>query len=139
MPNQGLVRLVFVASLQIEQDGYQLMQIAKWEKGSLQCKLEFPGVKRSLGELQQTALDRLVRGPLAPLASYIVIERVEQDTLELESSPTIGLPTRYVRHKGFASLKVSRTGLLAPLITAKQEQPGVSRISSSSLHGLVQR
>jgi len=98
-----------------------------------------PRVKRSLGELQQAALDRVVRGALAPLASHILIERVEQDTIELESSPTIGLPTRYVRHIGIASLKVCRTGLISPLVTATPSKQGSRRVSSGVLQSFLQR
>lgn len=97
-------RLVAVAVLCLKRDdGRVLVQLGKWEEGSVVPKCTLPGSKLHDCELPVDAVQRVLQEELWPFAHGVRKGRVEQ-VVESRESARYRLKTRYVRTIQYATL-----------------------------------
>lgn len=91
-----LERIVSVAAIRIESNGYIFAQIGKVEDSGVVPACQLPGGKYGTGELTTDVLQRLFGGKLASIASNVKLVRTER-LVEWRNSKEYGVRTKYFR------------------------------------------
>lgn len=101
----AVTRVVAVVALHVNRaDSRFLAQLGHWEKNKgPKVSLTLPGTKRRIGELPQTAFERVLEEDLSPLKSGLTLENIEHQ-VERKHSEKYTMVTLYNRAIHFCIL-----------------------------------
>lgn len=121
------VRIQAITAVEISYGDRVLVNLGKFQNGTLSCTCELPVCKQESGEDAQTAIERLLRGKLAPFAERLDVHGSTFLVDERESH-AFGLPSKYLKTTFVATspVKCSRS---TPQYECARRESG-SRVSS---------